>query len=193
MCAAKARTSDDAIVAAASAIVREGGPEALSLRNVAEAVGIKAPSLYKRFEDRDALLAAVAAQARTVLRDALASAAAAGPQGGFERLGRMARAWRAFARAEPGLYRVLTTSATPGAPDAAGPLRESLDMLVGPTAAPLALRALVAFLHGFAELEAKPAFRLGEGLDSSFSLGLSALFDGLLLDAAAGAGQSSQT
>lgn len=191
MCSAKARTSDAAIVTAATAIIRKGGPEDLSLRDVAMAVGIRAPSLYKRFEDREALLAAVAAQARTALRHALVAAAAAGPQGGFERLGRMARAWRAFARAEPGLYRLLTINSSQQGPDAAEPLREGLDDLVGATAAPLALRALIAFLHGFAELEARPAFRLGTGLDASFSLGLSALFDGLLLEAAAG--QSSQT
>jgi AcrR family transcriptional regulator len=194
MCAAKARTSDDAIVAAASAIVRKGGPNALTLRDLAAAVGVKAPSLYKRFEDRNALLAAVRAQARTALREALGTAAAAGPAGGYERLGRMARAWRVFALAEPGLYSALADgAAAQDEPDATQPLRQTLDALVGHTATPSALRALVSFLHGFATLEAAQPFRLGAGIDASFALGLSALFDGLVLDAAANAGQPDRT
>jgi AcrR family transcriptional regulator len=42
------------IVAAARAILEEGGPEALSMRAIAERLGIRAPSLYKHVPDREA-------------------------------------------------------------------------------------------------------------------------------------------
>ena len=60
MCAAPAKTSDEAIVAAAREIVAESGATELSMQAVAEAVRVRAPSLYKRFPSRDALLDAVA-------------------------------------------------------------------------------------------------------------------------------------
>lgn len=48
----------DEIVEGALRLVDEGGPEAVTLRAVARAVGISAPSIYDHFADRDAILAA---------------------------------------------------------------------------------------------------------------------------------------
>ncbi len=60
---AVAKTSDDDIVRAARRIVERDGTVGLSMQSVANEVGVRAPSLYKRFTDRAALLGAVEASA----------------------------------------------------------------------------------------------------------------------------------
>ena len=57
---ARARTSADAIVGAGRALLERGGLEAVTMQAVADAVGVRAPSLYKRFAGRPALIRAIA-------------------------------------------------------------------------------------------------------------------------------------
>lgn len=61
-------------IAAAHALIAETGLENLSIRRVAERVGIAHRSLYNHFEDRDALLDAVATEGYENLAKALATA-----------------------------------------------------------------------------------------------------------------------
>jgi AcrR family transcriptional regulator len=64
------------ILAAASQILAEtGSEEAVTLRAVARAVGISAPSIYAHFEDRAAIVDAVVEQAFTDFRAVLGRAA----------------------------------------------------------------------------------------------------------------------
>src|SRR5690606_15298184 len=51
-----ARTSIEAIVAAGRAALATDGLAGLSMQRVASAVGVRAPSLYKRVRDRDELV-----------------------------------------------------------------------------------------------------------------------------------------
>jgi AcrR family transcriptional regulator len=59
---------------AATRLVARGGHENLSLREVADAVGVAHRSLYNHFEDREALLDAVATDAYTRLASRLVKA-----------------------------------------------------------------------------------------------------------------------
>jgi AcrR family transcriptional regulator len=61
-------------LAAAYELVSKSGHEALSLRQIADAVGVAHRSLYNHFADREALLDAVAAEAYTRLAAVLAKA-----------------------------------------------------------------------------------------------------------------------
>lgn len=61
----------DALIRACADLIAEDGLASLSLRKVAERVGIKAPSIYAHFDNKDALLAAASEQASAALGDFL--------------------------------------------------------------------------------------------------------------------------
>ncbi len=71
------RTSLEEIVEAAARLLEEGGPGAVTMQAVAQAVGVKAPSLYKRVRDREALLGLVGAAAADDLTARLEAASEA--------------------------------------------------------------------------------------------------------------------
>ena len=73
--AVRKMVTPDAIASAALKIVRAQGADALSMRSLAAALGIKAPSLYDHVKNRDAVIALVQAEG---LRDFGAGFAAAG-------------------------------------------------------------------------------------------------------------------
>ena len=81
-------------------LLEEEGIEALSMRRIAERLGIRAPSIYKHLPDKDTLEAAVistgfeeqAAVFEAALRDT------------DDPLTALAHAYRAFARDHPHLY-----------------------------------------------------------------------------------------
>jgi AcrR family transcriptional regulator len=167
---APAKTSDAAIVEAARRLVDADGPDALSMLAVAEAVGVRAPSLYKRFPDRDALLDAVAALALDELRARLSGGLAG-----------MARAYRAWARRHPGLYALLYTRRAEGPElvarraETVAPVLEALAPHVAPEERLPAARLLTAYLHGHVSMELLGAFRLGGDVDAAFEYGLARL------------------
>lgn len=88
-----------AAVEEALRLIAAGPPAKLSMRALAETLGVAHRALYNHFETREALLAAVAARGFERLADALA--AAPDP-------GRFLAAYVGFALAQPGLYDVMT-------------------------------------------------------------------------------------
>ena len=51
-----------ALIAAARALLDEGGPEAVGLREAARRVGVSPTATYRHFKDKEALLAALAVE-----------------------------------------------------------------------------------------------------------------------------------
>src|SRR5262245_60821158 len=96
------RTSLSEIVGAARDLLEPAG---LTMQAVAERVGVRAPSLYKRVRNREALIQLVAEA--TV--DDLGAQLHAVPRTADPRadLGELARAFRAFARRRPAGYRLI--------------------------------------------------------------------------------------
>ncbi|RYG64400.1 TetR/AcrR family transcriptional regulator, partial [bacterium] len=68
------KTTDEKIVQAARRLVERHGRNGFSMGDVAAAVGVRTPSLYGRFSDREALLAAVEVELLWALQRALAKA-----------------------------------------------------------------------------------------------------------------------
>jgi AcrR family transcriptional regulator len=184
MSPAPAHTSLPEILAAARALLERGGLEALTMAAVAERVGVKAPSLYKRFADRTELIAAVATDVATDLgRTMRAAASDADPAA---RLAALAIAYRTFALDAPRSTALLFSAVAPGAEpspqaqaEAARPVLDVAQAIVGPARALAAARVLTAFAHGFTSMEAAGAFRFGGDVEEAYRLGIAALFAGL--------------
>ncbi|MCR9242826.1 MAG: TetR/AcrR family transcriptional regulator [Rhodobiaceae bacterium] len=90
---------EDAL-AAAHALIAESGYEKLSIRRVSDQVGIAHRSLYNHFEDRDALLDAVATEGYEAFAKALKTA---------ETVDSFVGAYTQFAFKNPHLYALMTS------------------------------------------------------------------------------------
>ncbi|MBT2474678.1 WHG domain-containing protein [Microbacterium sp. ISL-103] len=170
------RTSLAAIVAAGRVILESSGPTGLRMQAVAERVGVRAPSLYKRIRDRDALLSAVAEASA----DALTSRLTAAGDG----LTDLAAAYRGFAHEHPEAFRLLFTASAPE--DAlhrtSAPVLRACATLVGSEHALDAARLFTAWATGFLQMELAGAFRLGGDVDAAFDYALSRIIAGLTVD-----------
>ena len=159
------------IVAAARELLEAEGPEGLSMRRVAEQVGIRAPSIYKHLPDKQALEAALISAGFEEWGGVFRAAA----RGAADPVGALAAAYRDHARRHPHLYRLMTDRPVarerlaPGAEAAAAlPLVEA----VGGDGD--AARALWAFAHGMTILELNGRFPDGADLDAAWERGLAA-------------------
>jgi AcrR family transcriptional regulator len=158
------------ILEAARELLEDEGLEAFSMRRLAERLGIRAPSLYKHFANKEALEAALLSQffaeqaeiAETAVRDS------------DEPLAAIARAYHEYALAHPQLFRLFTERTidrsliTPGIEDRA---RAPSDAASGD---PNLSRALWAFAHGMTILELNGRFPPGADLDAAWKRGLDA-------------------
>ena len=185
-----AKTTDEKIIAAAGKLVERKGRDGFSMKDVAAAVGIRAPSLYSRFADRAQILARVEIEYWRQLERELARTADAGSP--VEALVSQARAYRAFAKAHPAGYALMFDSqaarSAEGTKARAQALTPTLPGFVGLVGrgdaadgkrALLAARVLTPFLHGFVSMELVGAFRLGGGLDDAFEHGVTTILEGL--------------
>ena len=99
-----------ALVAEGLKLVESAGAEAISLREVARAVGVSATSVYRHFPDKRALMTARAQEGVRRLDEAQrAAAAGAGAGGGTDAFSAVGCAYVRFALANPGLFRLTFT------------------------------------------------------------------------------------
>lgn len=99
-------TTRDELLRACTELIAEQGAAALSLRQVAERVGIKAPSIYVHFASKQALLAEASEVAAAALADFL-RAADPGGDDPRARLLATAMAYLGFAEVRPPLFALL--------------------------------------------------------------------------------------
>jgi AcrR family transcriptional regulator len=172
---AHSQTSTAAIVAAGRQLLEERGIDALTMRDVADAVGVRAPSLYKRVRGRSDLFRLILEDVADELTSTLDAAASSGDPAANVRA--MAAAYRRFARAAPVAYTLMfAPQALPGA--TARSVRSSatflrvMEELAGPQHALPAARTIVAWAHGFITMELAGAFRLGGDVEQAWDFGL---------------------
>ena len=179
MSPAPAKATKDEIVLAALDIVSRQGAAALSLAAVADAVGIRAPSLYKRFSNRAALMSDVRDRVLNELGRRLRDAQR--HKSGPAAVKAMAAGYRSWAKHEPHLYRLVHAGLplTPAASAATEPVLEEAAALAGAKHALSAARLLTAFLHGFVTMENEGEFKMGGSVDAAFTFGLEAIIRGL--------------
>ncbi|MFK3837008.1 TetR/AcrR family transcriptional regulator [Microbacterium sp. NPDC087868] len=186
------RTSTEAIVAAGRAILEESGPAGLTMQAVATRVGVRAPSLYKRVRDRDALLTAVAEAAIDELGSRLADSGTDPGTGSGSGTGvdtdnsgtdltKLAEVYRAFAHEHPESFRLMFTASAPvdALHRASEPVLRASAALVGGADALDAARLFTAWATGFLQMELSGAFRLGGDVGQAFDYGLRRLLAGL--------------
>jgi AcrR family transcriptional regulator len=99
--------------AAVAVIGRTGDADAMSIRALASEVGVTAPSIYRHFADKAAILRALLARSFTQFEEHL-EAAAAGSRTPFTTLRRRSEAYLEFANEQPGQYRLLFSAASLG-------------------------------------------------------------------------------
>jgi AcrR family transcriptional regulator len=158
-------------VRVARALLEAEGPEALSMRRVADRLGIKAPSIYKHLPDKRALESALISAGFEEL-EAQFGAALAGTN---DPVGAIAGAYREYAHRHPHMYRLMTErelardQLAPGVEDRAA--QPAIQALGGDRTL---ARALWAFAHGMTILELNHRFPADADLDAAWERGLHA-------------------
>jgi len=97
----------EALLEAAIPLVAEVGPAGFTLREVARRAGVSHNAPYRHFQDKDALLAAVAAQGFRELAEEMHQAAAAAQPTPLDRLKGSGLAYVAFALRRPAHFTVM--------------------------------------------------------------------------------------
>ena len=96
----------ESLLQAAEALLEQEGPAGLSLRKVGRQLGVTPGAPYRHFEDKDALLAALATEGFRKLRAAMLADQEGAPNG-QERLRRAGVGYLEFASAHPELFRLM--------------------------------------------------------------------------------------
>ena len=178
------RTSRAAIVEAAREILESAGFAGLTMQAVADRVGVRAPSLYKRVRNRDDLVRLITEATVRDLGERLATiGAGTNPR---RDLAELARAIRAFARARPMGYQLISAPR----PGLAGPSIEEMAHAIEPVLqvagnlagehhALQAARTFIAWASGFINMELAGGFKLGGDIDQAYEFGIAHLIDAL--------------
>jgi AcrR family transcriptional regulator len=160
------------VVGAARELLEMEGPDALTMRRVADRLGIRAPSLYKHFPDKDTIEAAIIAEG---FAESAERFEAAVKRDRRRPLRALALAYRAFAREHPHLYRLMTGQPLrrdllpPGVEErAAAPLVEAAGSADR-------ARAAWAFVHGMTILELNGRFPPDADVNGAWQEGIRAL------------------
>ena len=166
------QTNRENIINAASDLIERDGVENLSLSSLAAELGIKAPSLYRYVESKDALLHAVIEQTYNKLFEVYDAVIEEANGGTAEILLNLAKAHYAFAHQNPNTYMLAYFTPNPEFSGNPNMLRERaiavqriIEQISGKENSLPAYRGLLALVHGYIMLELNGQFRRGGDLE----------------------------
>jgi AcrR family transcriptional regulator len=142
------------VLAVARRLLEREGAQALTMRRVADDLGIRAPSLYKHFPHKAALETAIIA---TGFEDA-ATAFETAVDGADDALTAFVAAYRGFAASHPHLYRLMTERPLPRTELPPGLEARTAAPLLRAAGTSTRARAAWAFIHGMTMLELNGRF-----------------------------------
>lgn len=181
----KPKTEREAIIALAGDLADRVGFERFTLAEIAAALDLRLPSLYNHVASLDDVRRGVVLLAlRRITADLRA---AAGERVGDEAIRALADAYRAFARAHPGLYAAFQAINHYLNPEviAAG---DALVAIIAKYLVPYhlhdedalhAIRALRSIVHGFVSLELGQGFGLPLDLDETYRRLITIFLEGI--------------
>lgn len=107
------------LISAVRELVETHGPDGFSVAEAARRAGVSSAAPYKHFKDRPEILRGVVSEAMDRLRAAMEAGAAAHRHASLERVAAVGLAYVDFARAEPGVFRLVfsLTEGHENAPD----------------------------------------------------------------------------
>lgn len=176
--------SHDQLLATTADLIEAQGVEATTLGDVAAALGVKTPSLYRHVADRTDLLRQVNLHFLQGLFAVMERATAAGGAAEGRMLAVMS-AYRQYAHEHPQLYLMsFAHRVAELRPDEdllvrmVWPLQGVMAEIAGEADALAALRSVLAYVHGFVMLELTDQLRRGGDLADDFRAGAQALLSG---------------
>lgn len=180
-----AQTDRLTIITTARTLIEDNGVEPLTLTDLAAALGIKAPSLYRHVPNKAALLLAINELTLQELFDAFAAALTTAPPDPHSQLQAVLHSYRTFALAHPQTYSLALTTTDPSErPDAHQleqmvlPIQAIMAAISGAEQSLPALRGALALVHGFVMLELKGQFQRGGDLNGAFAAAVTAYIRG---------------
>jgi AcrR family transcriptional regulator len=96
-----------ALLDEAAAMIAEGGAASVTMRALGRRLGVSRAAAYRHFEDKTALLVAVATAGFGRLKDRLQAVDAGAPRSSVERIRRMGEEYVRFALENPAHYRLM--------------------------------------------------------------------------------------
>lgn len=180
-----AQTDRETIIRTARQLIEQVGVEQLSLAQLATALGIKAPSLYRHVSNKTELLQGVVTLTFEELFKVYNEALRQTPSDPKAQLLAILRAHRSFAHANPETYVLAFTTTVPeqraderALEQMAWPIQEIMAAVVGPARSLPALRGALALAHGFVMLELKDQLRRGGDLTEAYEAAIEAYLSG---------------
>jgi AcrR family transcriptional regulator len=158
------------IVAVARELLERDGAEALSMRRLADELGIRAPSLYKHLPHKAALEAAIIADGFAAAADAFEAAT----EGADDPLSAFVETYREFARAHPHVYRLMTDRPLPRDRLPPGLEARTAAPLLRATGGPDRARAAWGFIHGMIMLELNGRIPTDQMTEAAWRAGIQA-------------------